>query len=111
MSKAYNEAHPNYCGDITICCLVNPANIVSCPTESEYNKMRTCAFLPIGKVEKDDKGVIIPLEGEYIEKMSKFYSDISQKDLDKFKTQELFDPNPKFIGRKRSDIRQIIFEI
>lgn len=39
--------------------LVNPADIVAVPTQSDYGKMRTCAYYPINVIEYDSDGNVI----------------------------------------------------
>lgn len=39
--------------------LVNPADIVAVPTQSDYGKMRTCAYYPINVIEYDSNGNVI----------------------------------------------------
>lgn len=50
-----------YYGDQGLVCLVNPADVVAVPYDADYGKLRTCAYLPIGKVEYDKHGDIIPI--------------------------------------------------
>lgn len=53
----------NYYGNTGIACLVNPANVVAVPHNSEYGKLRTCAYLPIQKIDyKGDD--VIPIDVE-----------------------------------------------
>ena len=46
----------NYFGGVGIRVLVNPADIVAVPTQSDYGKLRTCAYYPINVVEYDNEG-------------------------------------------------------
>ena len=48
----------NYFGEVGLRVLVNPADIVAVPTQSDYGKFRTCAYLPINVVEYDNDGRI-----------------------------------------------------
>lgn len=48
----------NYFGEVGLRVLVNPADIVAVPTQSDYGKFRTCAYLPINVVEYDEDGHI-----------------------------------------------------
>ena len=50
----------NYFGGTGLICLVNPAKVVAVPHNSEYGKLRTCAYLPIGTVKYDNCGKVIP---------------------------------------------------
>lgn len=50
-----------YYGDQGLTCLVNPADVVAVPYDADYGKLRTCAYLPIGKVKYDESGNIIPI--------------------------------------------------
>lgn len=49
----------NYFGDVGLRVLVNPADIVAVPTQSDYGKMRTCAYYPINVIEYDNYGNVI----------------------------------------------------
>lgn len=46
----------NYFGDMGVVCLVNPADVVAVPKVSDYGKLRTCAYLPIDKIEYGEDG-------------------------------------------------------
>lgn len=49
-----------YYGEVGMAVLVNPADVVAVPCDAGYGKLRTCAYLPIGLVEYDDNGNVIP---------------------------------------------------
>lgn len=49
----------NYFGNVGLRVLVNPADIVAVPTQSDYGKMRTCAYYPINVIEYDNDGNVI----------------------------------------------------
>lgn len=49
----------NYFGGVGLRVLVNPADIVAVPTQSDYGKLRTCAYYPINVIEYDDNGHVI----------------------------------------------------
>lgn len=49
----------NYFGDVGLRVLVNPADIVAVPTQSDYGKLRTCAYYPINVIEYDNDGNVI----------------------------------------------------
>ena len=49
----------NYCGDVGIMVLVNPANVVAVPTIDEYGKMRCCEYFPVCTVDFDENGNVI----------------------------------------------------
>ena len=49
----------NYFGDVGLRVLVNPADIVAVPTQSDYGKMRTCAYYPVNVIEYDRDGNVI----------------------------------------------------
>lgn len=53
-----------YFGTIGLACLCNPANVVAVPYDSSYGKLRTCAYLPIAKVNYDQNEDVIPLDLE-----------------------------------------------
>jgi len=53
----------NYYGNTGIACLVNPADVVAVPHNSEYGKLRTCAYLPM-KIINYDGDKVIPLNVE-----------------------------------------------
>lgn len=50
----------NYFGNTGLICLVNPAKVVAVPHNSQYGKLRTCEYLPIGTVKYNEFGKIIP---------------------------------------------------
>ena len=54
----------NYYGTQGLVCLVNPADVVAVPGNSEYGKLRCCAYLPIDLLEYnyDDKPIEFPKE-------------------------------------------------
>lgn len=55
----------NYFGNIGVACLVNPADVVAVPIGcSEFGKLRTCAYLPIDKIDFNESGNVIPLNVE-----------------------------------------------
>lgn len=55
--------------------MVNPADIVAVPTQSDYGKLRTCAYYPINVVEYDaeghvkDQGIESGFEDDFIEQI------------------------------------------
>ena len=65
----------NYCGNIGLVCLCNPAEVVAVPHDDNYGKLRTCAYLPIDFAKFDDNGDVIPysketgFECEYVPKV------------------------------------------
>lgn len=54
----------NYFGDVGLACLVNPADVVAVPHNSEYGKLRTCAYLPMDIIHYDNDDNVIPLDVE-----------------------------------------------
>lgn len=54
----------NYFGDVGLACLVNPADVVAVPHNSEYGKLRTCAYLPMDIIHYDNNDNVIPLDVE-----------------------------------------------
>lgn len=54
----------NYYGTIGLVCLCNPADVVAVPYNSQYGKLRTCAYLPIEKLEYGDDDYPIPYDKE-----------------------------------------------
>lgn len=54
----------NYFGDVGLACLVNPADVVAVPHNSEYGKLRTCAYLPMDIIHYDKNDNVIPLDVE-----------------------------------------------
>ena len=54
----------NYFGDVGLACLVNPADVVAVPHNSEYGKLRTCAYLPMEIIHYDKNNNVIPLDVE-----------------------------------------------
>ena len=53
-----------YFGNISLICLVNPADVVAVPPQDNYGKMRTCAYYPVAVVKRDENGDIINDEFE-----------------------------------------------
>lgn len=49
----------NYCGNVGLQCLVNPADVVAVPTIDNYGKMRCCRYLPIAVISYDNNGNVI----------------------------------------------------
>jgi hypothetical protein len=80
----------NYCGNIGIKCLVNPANVCSCPKQDDYGKLRTCAYYPIQVINFTNEGKIddtfIPdgFEVDFINKIS-YTGTINNVDNDNYK--------------------------
>lgn len=54
----------NYFGSVGLACLVNPADVVAVPHNSEYGKLRTCAYLPMEIIHYDENDNVIPLNVE-----------------------------------------------
>ena len=54
----------NYFGNVGLACLVNPADVVAVPHNSEYGKLRTCAYLPMEIIHYDKNDNVIPLDAE-----------------------------------------------
>lgn len=54
----------NYCGNVGLTILVNPADVVSLPHEDHYGKMRCCAYLPIDFCKFDNNGDVIPYDAK-----------------------------------------------
>lgn len=54
----------NYYGSVGMVCLCNPADVVAVPYNSQYGKLRTCAYLPTEKLEygSDNKPIPYPAE-------------------------------------------------
>ena len=53
-----------YYGSVGLTCLCNPADVVCVPRDSDYGKLRTCAYLPIAITEYDNTGKVVPLNVE-----------------------------------------------
>lgn len=51
----------NYFGSVGLACLCNPRDVVAIPHDSYYGKLRTCAYLPVAKVEYGEDRHVIPL--------------------------------------------------
>lgn len=105
MSKEYLAN--NYWGDITLCVLINPLNVVSCPSEHGYNKMRSCAIFPVCEVKRDN-GKIVEPDYKVIAKASKLYNKNSKVDLEEFAKSVFEDTNPKYIKTSYSIAREIL---
>lgn len=50
-----------YFGVQGLACLCNPRDVVAIPRDANYGKLRTCAYLPVARVEYDTYGHVIPL--------------------------------------------------
>lgn len=44
----------NYCGEVGLQVLVNPADVVAVPRYDSYGKMRTCKYLPVAIIDFDE---------------------------------------------------------
>lgn len=53
-----------YFGVQGLACLCNPRDVVAVPHDANYGKLRTCAYLPVARVEYDALEHIIPLNVE-----------------------------------------------
>lgn len=79
----------NYCGEIGLQVLVNPADIVAVPTIDDYGKVRTCRYLPVATIAFDDTGHVIEPEIsisddiEYIKKF-KIEGDVNNEDFNNY---------------------------
>lgn len=51
----------NYFGDTGLAVLINPADVTAVPYIENYGKLRTCAYLPISRIEFDKEGKVIPV--------------------------------------------------
>lgn len=54
----------NYYGSQGLVCLCAPNSVVAVPERSDYGKLRTCAYLPIDKLEYNTNGEVIPYPKE-----------------------------------------------
>lgn len=54
----------NYYGSQGLVCLCAPNSVVAVPERSDYGKLRTCAYLPIDKLEYNTNGSVIPYPKE-----------------------------------------------
>ena len=54
----------NYFGTVGLVCLCNPADVVAVPHNSNYGKLRTCAYLPIDVIKYAEDGHPIPYPKE-----------------------------------------------
>ena len=54
----------NYYGSQGLVCLCSPNSVVAVPERSDYGKLRTCAYLPIDKLEYNIDGDVIPYPKE-----------------------------------------------
>lgn len=82
----------NYCGNIGVKVLINPADICSCPREDNYGKLRTCAYYPIQVIEFDSNGDVsdetVPdgFEVDFLNKIS-YEGTINNVDNDNYKLE------------------------
>ena len=82
-SQSWLEA--GYFGNISMMCLVNPAEVVAIPTIDDYGKMRVCRYYPVKIVERNEEGKIVNdeledgFEDDFMNEI--FYSgDVNNKD-------------------------------
>lgn len=102
MSPAYNLR----CGKVTIVVLVNPFNIVAFPNY-DNTKGRCCAYLPIGKAEKDEHNNIITLDGgSYDFEYAKYTSDMLHQMINESSFDHLIEK-----GLIASDLTETDFNI
>ena len=87
-------AGPTYCGNITVCVLINPMQVASCP--DNYDKGRCVSMYFCNKINWENKKVI-PLSKEEIALHSSFYSQQFKTDFEEFIKEEFSDKNPKFV--------------
>lgn len=80
----------NYCGNIGIKVLVNPADVCATPRKSDYGKTRTCAYYPIQIINfnqdghVDDDTVPDGFEVDFLNKIS-YTGTINNEDNDHYK--------------------------
>lgn len=85
----------NYCGNVGLKVLVNPADACAAPHADNYGKMRTCAYYPIQVIKFDSKGDvaddIVPdgFEVDFLNKIC-YEGTINNEDNDNYK---LYIPN------------------
>lgn len=53
-----------YFGEVGLTCLCNPADVVCVPYDSDYGKIRTCAYIPIALTTYDENHKVIPFDEE-----------------------------------------------
>jgi hypothetical protein len=79
----------NYCGNIGLKVLVNPADVCSCPKMDNYGKLRTCAYYPIQVIGFDDNDNVIDdtiqdgFEVDFINKI-RYKGTINNEDIDNY---------------------------
>lgn len=79
----------NYFGDVGLMVLVNPANIVAIPCNSDYGKMRICEYFPVALIDFDECGNVIepecPLYNDvaYLKQLT-YEGEINNIDVDKY---------------------------
>lgn len=79
----------NYFGDVGLMVLVNPANIVAIPYNSDYGKMRTCEYFPVALIDFDKNGDVIepecPLYNDvaYLKQLT-YEGEINNEDVDRY---------------------------
>lgn len=82
----------NYCGNIGIKCLINPADVTAVPPIDNYGKIRTCAYYPIQVIEFDSNGDVsdetVPdgFEVDFLNKIS-YEGTINNVDNDNYKLE------------------------
>lgn len=54
----------NYFGEVGLACLCNPRDVVAIPRDPSYGKLRTCAYLPVARIDYDENDHVIPLDVE-----------------------------------------------
>lgn len=56
-----------YFGNQGLIVLVNPTNVTSVPVVDNYGKLRCCEYQPVGLIEYDEQGNVIPIEVDIFE--------------------------------------------
>ena len=80
----------NYCGNIGLKVLVNPADVCATPKVDNYGKTRTCAYYPIQVINSNQDGYVdddtVPdgFEADFINKIS-YTGTINNEDNDHYK--------------------------
>lgn len=101
--KFMEEAGQNYCGNITVCVLINPMLVASCP--DNYDKGRAVELYFCDIVQWEDNK-IVPLSKEELDYHSKNYATKFKIDLNNFLNSNILDSFPKYIGLNKKEIQE-----
>jgi hypothetical protein len=69
-------------GDKTILVKVDPADVVSVPSDCRFQKCRVCAYIPMANIERKNSEIKAPTVTEDLEEIESEYSEAEQRRID-----------------------------